>query len=63
MKIYKLSLAVALLLDSSSAIQLHKTEKNLVSIKSEIKDNINLNLQSKIDALDNEYAKIQFNEH
>jgi len=36
MKIYKLSLAVALLLNSSSAIQLHKTEKNLVSLKSEV---------------------------
>jgi len=63
MKIYKLSLAVALLLNSSSAIQLHKTEKNLVSLKSEIKDEVNLNLQSKIDSIENEYAKIQFNTH
>jgi hypothetical protein len=51
-----LSLAVALLLDSSSAIQLHKSERNLIDIKSEMRDNVNLNIQSKIDALENSYA-------
>ena len=60
MKMYKLTLAVAMLLNSSSAIRLHKDTKNLVAIKSEMKekDNINLSVQSKIDAIANEYAKI-----
>ena len=53
-----MSFAVAMLVNSTSAIKLHKT-----TIKSEIKDNINLNLQSKLDSIQNEIAKVSFNTH
>ena len=58
MKIYKLSFAVALLINSTNAIRLNKSEKSMADMKSEMRDIINLNTQSKIEAISNEYAKI-----